>query len=698
MDIKKLLSQMTLEEKIGQLLQCGTSIYKDSEEVQWDMLRAGKIGSFLYIRDPEVANKIQHIAVEETRLGIPVIFADDVVHGFFTTFPTPAAEACSWEPELSRRTAECSARESRANGIQWNFMPMVDIARDARWGRNVEGAGEDPYLGSLFASARVKGYQGDDISKPDRMAACAKHFIGYSGCEGGREYNSVEMSEQTLYNVYLPPFQATVDAGVATFMTAFHDLNGIPCTGNKRIMTELLRNEMNFDGVLVSDARSVGILKDHGFTSDDKESAYKSMDAGVDIEMSTFTYNDHMKELVESGKISMQRLDEAVLRVLKLKDDLGLFENPYTDPEKANEVRPNEKSIALAREAARKSIVLMKNDGTLPLSKKSKILLVGELADSEDDMNGAWKSGRQIKAVTVKEAFETNGFNMKYVKGYDFESGEIYPDEVSAAAKECDVILYVAGEKGNMAGEAYSRASVELPKFQQKLFETIKNCGKPVVLYAFSGRPLALRNEYEAVEALVWSGHLGAQAGNAVCDVLFGDYNPSARLVWTFPTSDGQSPYYYNQNTMARFPRDGARFCTKYIDAPINAQFPFGYGLSYSEFEYSNLKLSSDEYSGADDIKVSVDVKNISEIDGEETVQVYVHDKVASMIRPVKELKAFEKVFIKSGETKTVELTIPVSSLGFYNIDMKYVVEPGDFDIYVGCNADSGLKTELMVV
>ena len=698
MNIENLMNQMTLEEKIGQLLQCGTSIYKDHEEIKWDMVRNGKIGAFLYIRDAEVANELQRVAVEESRLGIPLIFGDDIIHGFFTNFPVPAAEACSWEPELARRTAEVSARETRANGIQWTFAPMVDIARDARWGRNVEGAGEDPYLASQFAAARVKGFQGDDISAPDRVAACAKHFAGYGACIGGRDYNSVEMSNQTFHDVHLPTFQAAVDAGVETVMSAFHDLNGIPCSGNKWLLTDVLRKEMGFKGMLVSDAGAVEQLQVHGFTENERDTAYKAMNAGVDMEMASFTYSNSMKGLIKDGKISMERLDEAVRRVLTLKKKLGLFENPYIDIEKASKVSATPESIALARECAQKSIVLLKNnEDILPLNKSVKIALIGELAGSEEDMNGAW-SGRTKTATTIYAALKTNGYDVKYAKGYDLSENAVYAEEALSVAAQCDVIFFVGGEGAKMAGEAKNRSNIEIPWVEQELLQELKRIGKPIVAYIFSGRPLALREVDSAVDAMLWSGNLGTETGNAIMDVLFGDYNPSAKLVWTFPTSNGQSPYYYNHNNTGKPPIEEIWYSSKYIDAPIGVQYPFGYGISYSKFRYEDLKISSPQVTAQDVLIVEVTVTNIGIYTAEEVIQLYVRDVVGSMVRPVKELKGYQKIKFAPGEVQTVKFELPISSLGFHNQNMEYVVEPGKFSLYVGTNSEDVLETSFNVI
>ena len=701
MDIKKLLSQMTIEEKIGQLLQCGPSIYRNFEEIRWDTLRSGKIGSFLRVRDPIIANKLQKCAVEESRLGIPLVFADDIIHGYYTNFPVPAAEACSWEPELAKRTAEVAAKEARSSGTHWTYAPMVDLARDARWGRNSEGAGEDPYLASQFTKARVKGFQGEDISSSDSVAACAKHFVGYSACMGGRDYNSIEMSPQTLYDMFLPPFQAAIDAGVASVMSAFHDFNGVPCSGSRWLLTDILRDELKFKGVLISDAGAVGQMQIHGYTENEKDTAKKAMEAGIDIEMATFTYQNHLKELVENGDISVERLDEAVLRVLDLKNRLGLFENPYIDVEKANSIKATKESLALARECARKSIVLLKNsNNTLPLDKKTKIAVIGALAGNEDDMNDVW-SGKTKNATTIFGALKANNYDVKYAKGYDLKTDEVFIDEAVKTAEECEVVLFAAGEgvnaQGYMSGEARSRSDIEIPKIQQELLKAIKKTEKPIVAYIFSGRPLALRDVDEAVDAMLWSGGLGTETGNAVMDVLFGDYNPSAKLVWTFPTSSGQSPYFYNHNNTGKPPIAEIWYSSKYIDAPIGAQYPFGFGLSYTSFKYENLKISSKEFTIEDVLEASVDVINTGDRFGEEITELYVRDLVGSTVRPVRELKGFDKTGLAPGEKKTVTIKVPIKKLGFHNQKMEYVVEPGKFLLFVGPDSNEGLETEFFV-
>lgn len=694
-NVAELLSRMTIEEKIGQLLQCGTSIYREQDPIRWDMVKDGKISAFLYIKCADVVNQLQKVAVEESRLGIPLIFGDDIIHGFFTNFPIPAAEACSWEPELARRTCEVSARETRANGVQWTFAPMVDVARDARWGRNGEGAGEDPFLGAAFANARVKGFQGDDISACDRVAACAKHFSGYGACMGGRDYNSVEVSPQTLFEMHLPAFKAAIDAGVSTVMSAFHDLNSLPCTGNKWLLTDVLRNTLGFKGMVVSDAGAVEQLQVHGFTEGERETAKVAMNAGIDLEMASFTYNHCMKDLVESGDISMERLDEAVSNVLTLKYKLGLFENPYINEEEAAKVSSTEESIALAREAAQKSIVLLKNNNhILPLRKDTKIALIGSLATNEKDMNGAW-SGRSKIAVTIKAGL--SNYDIHYACGYEEDLKTEHFEKAIAVAEQSDVIFACIGEDSEMSGEAHNRSNIEIPEIQQRLLKELKKTGRPIVTYVISGRPLALPQVMEYTDAILWSGSLGTEAGNAVADILFGDYNPSAKLVWTFPSTTGQSPTFYNHHNTGKPPIEEIWYSSKYIDAPIYPLFPFGFGLSYTSFEYTDLKINRDVLSDHDILEATITVTNTGDCEGAEIVQLYITDCFASMVRPVKELKGFEKISLNVAESKSVTFTIPTQSMGFYNQKMEYVVEPGKFIVTIGPDSAEGLTKNFVI-
>lgn len=692
----ELLKKMTVREKVGQLNQCGNSIYNDDYKVGWDLLREGRIGSFLGITSVEKANELQKTAVEETRLGIPLLLGFDVIHGYKTVFPVPWAESCSWEPELAQKTSEASTAEAAANGVDWVYAPMIDISRDPRWGRGVEGAGEDVYLSSEFARARVKGIQGDDISDGKHLAACAKHFVGYGACIGGRDYNSAEMSEQTLRDVYLPPFKAAIDAGVKSVMTGFHDLNGEPCTGSKYLISDVLRGELGFGGVTISDAGSTDQLKIHGYTEDDRDTAKTALTAGLDVEMcfGIFTYQDNLEELINEGIVPMEKLDEAVKRVLKLKFELGLFEHPYRDVEKAAAVLLTAENRDLAREAARRSVVLLKNDGVLPIKENAKVAITGPFGDDGSEMNGAWSGlGRAEDTVTPFAAF---GENAVFAKGCNaFDDSENDFSSAAEAARKSDIVIAFIGESASMNGEGKSRTRNVVSKSQIELLRKLKETGKKVVAVVIGGRPLVLTEICEISDAVIFSGALGTEAGNAYADIVYGRYNPSGKLVNTMPTVVGQAPLYYSMKNTGKPPVEEFFWTSKYIDAPIKPLYPFGYGLSYTTFEYSNLRVSKDVVGENDTVIVTVDVTNTGDFDGEEVVQLYVHDTVASQTRPMKELKGFRKVFIQKGETVSLSMELAVRNLGFHTRKSEYVVEKGSFEIMVGTNSEDLKKVEI---
>ncbi len=695
---EELLKKMTVREKVGQLNQCGNSIYNDDYKVGWDLLREGRIGSFLGISTVEKANELQKAAVEETRLGIPLLLGYDVIHGYRTVFPTPWAESCSWEPEIARRTSEASTEEAAANGVDWVYGPMIDVSRDPRWGRIVEGAGEDVYLSSEFARARVKGIQGDDISDGKHLAACAKHYVGYGACIGGRDYNSADMSEQTLRDVYLPPFKAAVDAGVKSVMTGFHDLNGEPCTGSKYLITDVLRGQLGFGGVTISDAGSTDQLKIHGFTEDDRDTAKTALMAGLDVEMcfGIFTYQDNLEDLVNDGIVPEEKLDEAVKRVLTLKFELGLFENPYRNVEKAAAVLLTEEKRALAREAAKRSAVLLKNEGVLPIAEDSKVAVVGPFADNGSEMIGAWSGlGKGDEAVTPLAAF---GENAIYAKGCGvLDDSENDFETAKAAAEKSDVVLAFIGESSQLNGEGKSRTRNVVPAAHIELLRQLKETGKKVVAVVIGGRPLVLTEICEIADAVIFSGALGTEAGNAYTDIIYGRYIPSAKLVNTMPTVVGQAPIYYSMKNTGKPPVEEFFWTSKYVDAPIKPLYPFGYGLSYTSFEYSNIRVSKDRVTEDETITVTADVKNTGDFDGEEVVQLYVHDITASQTRPMKELKGFKKVFIKKGETVSVSIELPIHSIGFHNRQLEYIVEKGKFTVMMGTNSDDVIETEITV-
>ncbi|NSB32601.1 beta-glucosidase BglX [Clostridium saccharoperbutylacetonicum] len=727
--IDDLINKMTLEEKIGQVIQISPSLFgafgMTPDEIieklvngemtpeQFEQLernyheneiRQGLIGSMGGVTGAEKSNELQRIAVEESRLGIPVIFGLDVIHGYRTVFPIPLAEACSWEPELMKETARIAAKEASAAGVHWTFAPMVDISRDPRWGRVAEGAGEDPYLGSVIAAARVEGFQGGDLSSDESILACAKHFAAYGAPEGGRDYNTVDMSLQTLHDVYLPPFKAAAEAGAATFMSAFNDVNGVPCTTNKYLLTDVLREKFGFNGFVVSDANSVAECATHGHAADRKEASRKAIEAGLDMDMSHGTFREDLPEQFKDGKISEEVLNEAVRRVLRVKFVMGLFDNPYrTDKEKEEKTILCAEHIKTAREMACRSIVLLKNENNmLPLKKNlKKIAVVGSLADSAEEMLGTWAIvGRTEDSVPVISGIKSavsSETEVVYSKGCDLDGDKEYFADAVEAASGSDVIIAVVGESCSMSGEAASRIDLTLPGRQEELLRELSKTGKPMIVILINGRPLSLPWVSENATSIVEAWQLGIQSGNAIADVLFGDYNPSGKLVATFPNSVGQVPVYYN-HTMTGRPAGQIKFTSKYIDGPHEPLYPFGFGLSYTTFKYENLVLSANEVSKDGKLVVSVDVTNTGSLLGEEIVQLYVSDIVGSRVRPVKELKGFKKVLLKPGQCETVSIDINVNELGFHDNNMNYVVESGLFKICVGPNSKEGLEGEFTVI
>ncbi|RCX09907.1 beta-glucosidase [Anaerobacterium chartisolvens] len=726
--INELLEKMTLQEKIGQLTQISPSIFgawnmdqiiqqlvdgqitvEEFEKMPRDYheneIREGTVGSLGGITNAKKANELQRIAVEESRVGIPLLFGFDVIHGFRTIFPIPLAESCGWEPELAKKTAEIAAKEASAAGINWTFAPMVDIARDPRWGRVAEGAGEDTCLGSAMSAARVEGFQGDDLSNTDRVLACVKHYAAYGAVAGGRDYNTTDMSLQTLHEVYLPPFEAAAKAGSATFMCSFNDLNGVPCAANKYLMSDILRDKFGFKGLVVSDANSIAECVMHGHAKDDKEASLNSLLAGVEVDMSHGTYRESLPALVSEGTLQQKDLDEAVRRVLRVKFMLGLFEKPYrTDEEKEANTLLAAEHVELAREASRRSIVLLKNENnTLPLCKNvQKIAVVGPLADNKADMLGSWAGcGKQEDAVSVLEGIKAvinKNTEVIYAKGcgiIDDDTGGL--GQAVYAAEQSDIVIAVVGESAEMSGEAGSRIDLVLPGKQEELLRELKKTGKPLVVVLINGRPLSIPWVKENASVILEAWQLGVQSGNAIADVLFGDYNPSGKLTVTFPYSVGQVPVYYNHPMTGR-PAGKIRFSSKYIDGPTEPLYPFGYGLSYTTFKYENLSINPSEASVDGVITAEVDITNTGSIFGEEVVQLYVCDLVASRVRPVKELKGFKKIALKPGETQKVRFEVDASSLGFYNENMNYIVEPGEFKICVGPNSTEGLEGVLRIL
>jgi len=692
---------MTLEEKIGQL----TLFTSD-----WDVtgptmrgnyiedIRAGKVGSIFNAYTVEYTYNLQKIAVEETRLGIPLLFGYDVIHGHRTIFPIPLGESCSWDLKAIEISARIAAIEASAEGIHWTFAPMVDIARDPRWGRVSEGAGEDTYLGSLIAIARVKGFQGEDLSATDSLLACTKHYCAYGAAQAGRDYSTVDISERELRTTYLPPFKATVDTGVATFMSAFNELEGVPCTGNRYLLYDILRDEWGFEGFVVSDYTSINEMVCHGIAADEKDAGELAFNAGLDMDMQGAVYYNYMAQLLDEEKVSMEQIDASVRRILEMKYRKGLFEDPYRycDGKLQDERVMTPESLDIARDVARKSIVLLKNEGDLlPLKKDIKtIALIGPLADDKRSLIGSWSAaGDWQKAVSVMEGIKETlspGTEILYAKGCEI-TGEDKSgfQEAMEAAERADVIVAVVGESFDMSGEAASRSVLDLPGVQKELLMELKKTGKPVVMILMNGRPLTISWEAENIDAILETWYLGTMAGSAISDVLFGDYNPSGKLTVTFPRNTGQIPIYYNMKNTGR-PMDPAnKYTSKYLDIPNSPLYPFGYGLSYTTFEYSPLTLDKNEIGLNDTLTVTLTVKNTGKYDGEEVVQLYVRDSVGSVTRPVKELKGFKKILIPAGEEKIVTFELTAKDLAFYRRDMTCGVEAGEFKVFVGTNSEN---------
>lgn len=710
--IDSIISLMTLEEKLGQLNQIGGTWYDTKterlSEEQTAMLKQGKIGSFLGILGAAETGRIQRIAMEQTRMKIPVLFGYDIIHGFSTITPIPLAEASSWNPELVQRSARMAAVEGSAIGVHWTYAPMVDIARDPRWGRIAEGSGEDPFLGSVMAAARVKGFQGDNLLDDGSLLACIKHFAAYGGAEAGRDYNTVDMSERSLREIFLPPYQAGIDAGAWTVMSAFNEIGGVPATGSQWLMSDVLRNEWNFKGVVVSDYTAVMELLNHRIAHDSTEAGIIGLKAGVDIDMVSRIYVDKLSEAVRSGTLSMEIVNEAVRRVLRVKFVYGLFDNPYrnSNPEKEKQLLLHKDHRAVALAMARQSIVLLKNQNNLLPLKPSvkKIALIGPLAgnDHRRDLVGTWAWAKHPEeVVSVIDGVRLklgSGTKLLFDKGCEIESDSgARISQAVKIAKSADVVVAVLGEAQRHSGEAASRTLLDLPGKQKELLMALAKTGKPIVLVVMNGRPLTLQWEADNIPAIVEAWHLGVETGNAVADVLFGNYNPSGKLPVTFPRSVGQIPVYYNHKSTGRPFQTKDKYTSRFLDLPNDPLFPFGFGLSYTKFSYSNLQCSSAKIRSGESVTVTVDVTNTGHREGEEAVQLYVRDDVASVTRPVKELKGFKKIMLKSGETQTVTFTISPDDMAFYNLSMKKVIEPGSFTVYLGGNSVDCLETIIIV-
>lgn len=708
--IKDLLEKMTLEEKVGQLQQCGPSLVgafevsfselldmmfdgkiseaefgrlmsTAQEDFHEEDLRAGKIGSYNGIKNAATANKLQKIAVEETRLGIPLVFGYDVIHGYRTIMPIPLAEACAWDPALWEKTARVAAKEATAAGIHMTFAPMVDVAKDARWGRVSEGAGEDAYLSSLFGMAKVKGFQSEDLSKEDAMVACVKHFAGYGAAEAGRDYNRVDMSMQRFYEEYLPPYEACIKAGARAIMPAFNDINGVPCSVNKWLLTNILREKWRFDGMTVSDANAIAECVNHGIAEDKSDASRQAIEAGMDMDMSSNSYSESLVQLVQNGAVKEEVLDRAVADVLRIKCELGLFEHPYqTSEEREKEELLKPEYRTLARETAGKSMVLLKNEGVLPLKNGTRVGVVGGLADNRGEMTGAWAIGANPEeCISIVDACNVQGIDYIYTKNLE----EI---------ENCDVVVVSLGETKDQSGEAASRSDITIPEEQMELLDELVKSGKPVITVLFNGRPLAVGAVAEKADAILEAWYPGIEAGNAILDILFGRVNPSAKLTTTFPYASGQCPMYYSHINTGR-PGGKGKFTSKYLDTPLEPVYPFGYGLSYTTYNYQDLEVVESREA----FIASATITNIGEVAGEEIVQCYIRDLVAQRVRPVKQLKAFEKIKLDPGESKKISFTIPYQELGYYNNEMEYIVEEGTFEIFIGKNSEDYLSQKIVL-
>lgn len=705
--IDKLIAEMTLDEKIGQMNQLtGMGLSADMKQ----QIKDGKVGSVLNEVDVNIINELQRIAVEESRLHIPLIFGRDVIHGYKTIFPIPLGQAASWNPQVAEDGARIAAQEASSVGIRWTFAPMVDVSRDPRWGRIAESCGEDPYMNSVFGAAMVRGFQGKNLSDPNSMAACAKHFAGYGASEAGKDYNTTWIPETQLRDVYLPSFKAAVDAGAATFMCSFNDINGVPSSGNKHLNRDILRDEWKFDGMLVSDWGSIDQMIAHGVCADLKDAAQKGIEAGVDMDMMAMAYTTHLKELVQQGKVSEKLIDESVRNILRLKFRLGLFEKPYADKTKANDFYRTE-SLESAKNAAIESAVLLKNNNILPIDNRFKsIAVVGPLADAALEQFGTWSfDAEPAHAVTpLKAITDMYGSEYKIIgePGLTFSRDSI-PSHITkavAAARKADVVLFFAGEEAILSGEAHCRADISLPGLQNELMTALKATGKPVVLVVMAGRPLTIEKQVNQSEAVLFSFHGGTMAGLALADLIFGKAVPSGKLPVTMPRMVGQIPVYYAHKNTGR---PGTNFVTIdkipigvfqtslgntsfHLDAGDKPLYPFGFGLSYSTFEYSKVKLSANTLDKNGKITAECTVKNTGKYDAKEAVQLYVRDLVASLARPVRELKGFEKIALKAGESKTVKFEIDATQLGFWHEDNTYSAEPGEFQVWISKDSQSG--------
>jgi beta-glucosidase len=716
--LNNLISQMTVEEKIGQL-----NLLTSDMDVTGPTLKAGYkkdveaglCGSIFNAYTPQFTRQLQEMAMR-TRLKIPLLFGYDVIHGHKTIFPIPLGEACTWDMTLLEKSARIAAEEASADGLQWTYSPMVDIARDPRWGRVDEGVGEDTWYGTQVAKAKVKGYQGTDLSANNTILACVKHFALYGAIEGGRDYNTVDMSRRRMFQEYLPPYKAAIDAGAATVMSSFNEIDGIPATGNHWLLTDLLRRQWGFKGFVVTDYTSINEMLNHGIVKDEYEAGALALNAGVDMDMQGGIFASQLKKLLEDKKVTIESIDTAVYRILSAKYDLGLFTDPYRyyDTTRAKKVILSRQNLAEARNIAKRSIVLLKNESQLlPLKKNTHIALIGPLANSQRDMIGNWSAaGDYTKAVTLLDGLQqvasTHGGTVSYAKGAYYSSdtvllkralqkhdlsaddtansAQLLQDAVALAEKS-DIVVLALGESQGMTGEAASRSNISIPESQEALLRAVYATGKPVILVLMNGRPLTLEWEDAHIPAILETWFLGTEAGHAIADVIYGDYNPAGKITMTFPRNTGQIPIYYSHKNTGRPLNPDNKYTSKYLDVSNEPLYPFGYGLSYTHFTYGALTLNTQQLTANGKLTVSIPITNSGSYDGEEVVQCYIRDKVGSVTRPVKELKGFKKVLLKKGETQTITFTLTAEDLKFYDADMNWVAEPGDFSVFVGPNS-----------
>jgi len=725
-----LLKQMTLDEKVGQMNQSsGVVMPMLGSTKPDDLIVQGRVGSILWLIDVKEINRLQHLAVEKSRLHIPILFGYDVIHGYRTVFPVPIAMASSWDPAVEEAAQHFAGEDARAAGIQWTFTPMVDIARDSRWGRIVEGAGEDPYLGAAMARAQVRGFQGETLG-PNSVLACVKHYAGYGAAEGGRDYDSSYIPEVLMRNVYLVPFHAAAEAGAGSFMSAYMDLNDVPATGNHWLLTDVLRKEWGFKGFVVSDAFAVQNLQTHGYAKNPEDAAYKAASAGLDMDMASQTYTKNLAKVVRAGKVSEAQLDAAVLPILETKFRLGLFENPFVDESKVDAVLDRPEGLALERKVAGRSMVLLKNENhTLPLKRDlKKVAVIGTLADSSKDMEGGWaveglfggasKSHPVTVLAALKNALGTDA-QINYVPGpalarkypsmIDAITGAKQPPaptdaeiadwlaKTKAAAGDADVVIAVLGEAASMSSEAASRASMDLPGIQEQMLEAAASSGKPVVLVLENGRPLDIRWASEHVQAILEAWYPGTQGGNAVADILFGEVNPGGKLPVSWARAAGEEPLYYNHN-LTHEPEDRPGFTSRYWDVSNKPLYPFGYGLSYASFKFDHLRLSKPSMKAGESVDVEFEVTNTGSVAGDAVAQMYIHQRAGSASRPVRELKGFKRITLKPGETQTLRFPLGKAELEFWSAQAKaWGVEPGTFDVWAGEDSTAGMHAELTV-